>query len=179
MFRRRHLAALLVASVAGVTVAPPARADDPIGIEALSPEMLGTLGGAVPPEVLAAIMAAAGGARAAQFRGAAPQVPAGVDPRVLTSVLSGLDPFAAPPTAGTASGGRVIDLYPDDTAEHHPGPERIVQRRGGGGIVEVRHEGDPVTTTPPAATVLPTVRVTAPRATRPRTRRATPRAPRR
>ncbi len=178
MFRRRHLAALLVASAAGVTVAPPARADDPIGIEALSPEMLGALGGAVPPDVLAAIMAAAGGSRAAQSRGAAPQVPAGVDPRVLTSVLSGLDPFAAPPAASSASGGRVIDLHPDDTAEPHPGPERIVPRRGGG-IVEVRHEGDPVTTTPPA-TVLPTVRVTAPRATRPRTRRAPPaHAPRR
>ncbi|MEI8254604.1 MAG: hypothetical protein WCJ30_02925 [Deltaproteobacteria bacterium] len=178
MSRRRHFVALLVACAACWTVAPrQACADDPVSIEGLSPEMLGALGGTVPPEILAALVAAAGGPRAGQSGTA----PAGVDPRVLSSALSTMDPTAG---AG-ASGGRVVDLQPDDAVEPHRRPERIVPGRGRG-IVEVRHEHDgaPSDATsphePPVATpttVLPTIRVSAPRRGRPRSQRTTP-APR-
>ena len=142
----------LAALLAGLAATRDARADDPIDLQDLSPEMLGALGGSVPPEVLAALMAAANGSRAAQT--ALPG--SSGDPAGLSSMLEGVDANALHEAVGHAgAGGTVVDVHPDEHAPARHGPERIGPGHSTG-IVDLHPS---VATPAPEPTTLPTVRV--------------------
>ena len=142
----------LAALLAGLVATRDARADDPIDLEGLSPEMLGALGGSVPPEVLAALMAAMNGTRAAQTA-----LPASSgDPAGMSSMLEGVDANALREAGGPAvTRGGVVDVHPDEHPPPHHGPERIGPGHSAG-IVDLHPS---VASPAPEPTTLPTMRV--------------------
>ena len=140
----RGLLLLCAVFLAASALSRNVHADDPIPLDALTPEMLEALRGSIPPEMMAALTTAMN--RQHATHASAPSPDAG-----MPLTLPSLDEIDAQPR-----GSHVVDVHPDDVVEPHAGPERI--RPGHAtGMVELHH--DEVAPSTPEPTTLPTVRV--------------------
>jgi hypothetical protein len=183
--------ALTFATAAVTTLAPRVvRADDDvISLAGLPPELIQALtGSTMSPDVLAALLAASGGATAtnpgAHATGsgaAAPTDGSGNGMAVLSGLLDGVNLENPVPAAGAAgaaaapsSGGGIVEVrHPGDppaTATARRGPERIRSGRSGG-LVELHPAADPAPSdgavvvgesATSAGTTLPPVRIARP-----------------
>ncbi len=170
MFRRcdssARIGMFLVALTCVNAYAPAVRADDDdvISLSGVSPEMLGALGGSMPPEMLAALLAAMNGSRAAQtgHGGASavtiPGLPnasgagaGAIDPSMLTTLMQGMDIPAATGASGSGGGvggssGGIVDVHhPGAPVDASSGPRHVPERIGrgrGGGLVELHPAAD-------------------------------------